>query len=1083
MSREHPHVAAFVAALRSPDLGVEADWRDLADVLWLATSSVSPRTDAGLEPGDGADNGTPHDDQVREAVEPAPVTDAGGPLPTPTTDTETAEGWRLSDEVAGDGTGLAVDVPPWLAIPGRAEIGRALRPLKRRRPSKRRRVLDPEATVDAFCESGVIVPVLRPARERWLQVSVVADASPTMSVWRDTVAALVDLLERHGAFRAVTRWTLDERPDGAVLTDLFGVEHEPRVLADEAGRRLVLVVTDAVGDLWRREAAWSAVRLWGSTGPVALVHLLPDRMWGQTATGEADVAVRSQRAGEANARLDVRAPWWWNEDRPPWGAVPVLTLDEASIAPWARLVSGVHGVAVRAVLGVVPEDFPDEVAPEDTLPELLGDAIRSSVSSTAYRLAALLSAVDVSLPVARVVMAQLLPEARQVHLGELLAAGVLRSTDDGEDTALEFAPGVRALVQETLTSSDVLRTWRAVTPLLTASGRTPQFSLLLTEGAEALGGEPDPMARIAADLARRLGLIGPMPAPGGRQAAVHAPTQEATQALPLDFWSGRRLALMIATTTHRDPGLPSLQGAEAGLRALADVLGDPGIGGFTVEMLVDLEASELRRGLAAFLGAAGSNDVLLLYYSGHGILDADGRLYLAGVDTRVDALSATVLGASWLRRQMNECAARGVILILDCSFSGAFEGRASGIATGDALSQVLPEEPAARSERHVLTATGARQRAYDGGIQLTSDAMSLSPFTEAILHGLRTGDADRDGDGLVDVQEFYLYVRERMSHSSMRQTPELFSSATGHVFLARAGRSPSTGAAPFTTATQSSPQPDLDEALAAIEETVATYRQLAQTNPAAHLPDLATSLNNLSNRQADTGDREAALGSMTEAVDLYRELAETNRAAFLPDLAMSLNSLSNRQAEVGDRAEGLAAAQEAVDLYRELAAGNRDANLPDLAGSLSNLAIRLGEVGRREQALAPAQEAVDIRRRLAEAAPDAYLPDLAGSLSNLAIRLGEVGRREQALAPAQEAVDLRRELTGGNRDAYLPDLAMSVNNLAIRLAEAGRRAEAVALAREAAAHFRELARDDPSRYGSDIERTDALVASLIENDP
>jgi hypothetical protein len=480
MSPEHTRVAAFINALRSPDLGVEVDWRDLADVLWLATSSVllGPDarllgTDAGLAPG--------------EAVEPKPVTDAGGPPPTSTTDTDTggdrhaAEGWRLLDEVAEHGTGLAVDVPPWLALPGRAGIGRALRPLKRRRPSKRRRVFDPEATVDAFCESGALAPVLRPARERWFEVSVVADASPTMSIWRDTVAALADLLERHGAFRAVTRWTLDERPHGAVLTSPSGVEHGPRTLADESGRRLVLVVTDAVGDLWRRDTAWSAVRLWGLTGPVALVHLLPDRMWGQTATGEADVAVRSRRAGEANARLNVRPPWWWNEDQPPWGAVPVLALDEASIAPWARLVSGVHGVAVRAVIGAVLEDFPTGVAPEDTLPELLGDAIRSSISSTAYRLATLLSAVDVSLPIAHLVMTQLLPEARQVHLAELLASGALRAPDDGEDTALEFAPSVRALLQETLTATDALRVWTAVTPLLTASGRTPQFSLLLTK--------------------------------------------------------------------------------------------------------------------------------------------------------------------------------------------------------------------------------------------------------------------------------------------------------------------------------------------------------------------------------------------------------------------------------------------------------------------------------------------------------------------------------------------------------------------------------------------------------------------------
>ncbi|MEE1757532.1 hypothetical protein, partial [Streptomyces sp. SP18BB07] len=47
-------------------------------------------------------------------------------------------------------------------------------------------------------------------------------------------------------------------------------------------------------------------------------------------------------------------------------------------------------------------------------------------------------------------------------------------------------------------------------------------------------------------------------------------------------------------------------------------------------------------------------------------------------------------------------------------------------------------------------------------------------------------------------------------------------------------------------------------------------RTLAQANPAAHLPDLAMSLNNLSVQQSGTGDRQAALGSITEAVELRR---------------------------------------------------------------------------------------------------------------------------------------------------------------------------------------------------------------------
>jgi Tetratricopeptide repeat len=126
--------------------------------------------------------------------------------------------------------------------------------------------------------------------------------------------------------------------------------------------------------------------------------------------------------------------------------------------------------------------------------------------------------------------------------------------------------------------------------------------------------------------------------------------------------------------------------------------------------------------------------------------------------------------------------------------------------------------------------------------------------------------------------------------------------------------------------------------LASITEAVDIRRELAGANPAAYLPDLATSLNNLSVQQAETGDRQAALVSITEAVDIRRELAGANPGAYLPDLATSLNNLSLRQAETGDRQAALASITEAVEHYRELAGVNPAAYLPDLAKSLNNLA-------------------------------------------------------------------------------------------------------------------------------------------------
>jgi rubrerythrin len=273
--------------------------------------------------------------------------------------------------------------------------------------------------------------------------------------------------------------------------------------------------------------------------------------------------------------------------------------------------------------------------------------------------------------------------------------------------------------------------------------------------------------------------------------------------------------------------------------------------------------------------------------------------------------------------------------------------------------------------------------------------------------------------------------------------------------------------------------PSRTEALEYAREAVKIRRQLAETQPAAYLPDLAASLNNLANHLSEQGDansRSEALACAREAVKIYRQFAENQPAAYLPDLTMSLNTLAISLTEKGDaqaRTEALACAREAVKIYRQLAENQPAAYLPDLAMSLNNLANRLSEQGdapSRTEALACAREAVKIYRQLAETQPAAYLPDLAASLNNLANHLSEQDNapsRTEALEYAREAVKIRRQLAETQPAAYLPYLAMSLNNLAISLSEWGdapSRSEALECAREAVKIYRQLAETQPAAY-------------------
>jgi len=135
---------------------------------------------------------------------------------------------------------------------------------------------------------------------------------------------------------------------------------------------------------------------------------------------------------------------------------------------------------------------------------------------------------------------------------------------------------------------------------------------------------------------------------------------------------GVRRALVIANLRYDDAALRGLRAPADDARALDRVLGDQDIGRFDVELCVDESEPAIRRRIADFFADRDRDDLLLLHYSGHGVKDARGRLFLAARDTDLRRLSATAIPASFLNDQMTESASRRVVLVLDCCYSGAF---------------------------------------------------------------------------------------------------------------------------------------------------------------------------------------------------------------------------------------------------------------------------------------------------------------------------------------------------------------------------------------------------------------------------
>jgi uncharacterized caspase-like protein len=245
--------------------------------------------------------------------------------------------------------------------------------------------------------------------------------------------------------------------------------------------------------------------------------------------------------------------------------------------------------------------------------------------------------------------------------------------------------------------------------------------------------------------------------------------------------AGRRLALVIATGSYADPALAKLRAPGRDATDLAAVLEDGGIGGFEVETVLDAPAESLRRRIAQFCGRVGPGDLALLYLSCHGVLDDRGRLYYATADTDRSLLAATAVPSAWLNEQLEDCRGRRQILVLDCCHSGAFAKGAKG--EGDLA---LGERFEGRG-RVVLTGSRGTEYSFEHD-EIVGDSTS-SVFTGALVEGLRSGDADRDRDGVVSVGELYDYAYDVVRSKEARQTPTLWTyGAEGDLAVAQSPR-------------------------------------------------------------------------------------------------------------------------------------------------------------------------------------------------------------------------------------------------------------------------------------------------------
>ncbi|MFN8426849.1 MAG: caspase family protein [Anaerolineales bacterium] len=232
-----------------------------------------------------------------------------------------------------------------------------------------------------------------------------------------------------------------------------------------------------------------------------------------------------------------------------------------------------------------------------------------------------------------------------------------------------------------------------------------------------------------------------------------------------------KYALVIGNTEYADPGLAQLTAPGKDAEDFARVLKEKDLCEFDeVRVLLNQVSSSIIEAIDEFFDQKKPDDLLVLYFSGHGVRDELGALYLAVKNTFRSRLRSTAIKSDYIREVMDQSRSRRQVLVLDCCNSGAFQ-QGTKAATGVSVGTASAFEGG--YGRIILTASDSTQFAWEGDKVIGETDNSL--FTHFLVEGLE-GEADMDGDGRITVDELYDYAYEKVKHATPKQTPSKFSS-------------------------------------------------------------------------------------------------------------------------------------------------------------------------------------------------------------------------------------------------------------------------------------------------------------------
>jgi hypothetical protein len=163
----------------------------------------------------------------------------------------------------------------------------------------------------------------------------------------------------------------------------------------------------------------------------------------------------------------------------------------------------------------------------------------------------------------------------------------------------------------------------------------------------------------------------------------------------------------------------------------------------------------LRR-LPEWLKKPAAGDSMIVFFSGHGFRDPEGKLYLAPVDIDPANAAATGISAEWLRDQLAACPAKFKLLVLDACHAGSEKG-------DDDTDAVTAKDLGDMFKRTSGVVTLASSTGEEKSQIWHFKQQSL--FSYWLVQGLK-GHADDNSDSSVTIDELYDYLHRHVTQTA-----------------------------------------------------------------------------------------------------------------------------------------------------------------------------------------------------------------------------------------------------------------------------------------------------------------------------